>query len=1156
MENLDKINKILEKGEDYDDLIGEDKQIADSFKKFISDKNNKEELKKLFFEAIDKNYYLVIECLDIENFFSEKEIIDFLKTDIKNQEVKEKIKDKILDIISAYPSVCSMGFFKALFTETNFIPEGVYITKLLSNFITYYFLLNRDASKTFFEEKQNDFNEKIKFLIERKNIDLTCEENAFGEILLQDVITIRPQNLELIKIILKETTDLSIISYSNFTIIDSLFCLEDTEIKEQITNLVIEKVLELNQINDLLCKSIKNGETFIIKFLFNSLKKSLNKKKFDCFEAFSLAIKLKDQETIDFLKKEYNETFKYFISDSEKISQFLETEEIIKDFIENKENNFDIALDLATNNISNLNLNIIETTLLHEIVKMNNISYVDKFFSKIAPGTEIDLNIKDSNDMTPFFIAIENGNIKLFLRLLQKQKNFKQYMHENINDLLYYACKSKNNKILNFLLKTGKNIDLLHKYKNGQTLLHMICNNSFIFDNNINENSEIIESFLDNILDANILNEKDSNGFTPLHLAIKNNNTYIILYLLKRKEIDLNIKGPDGSNLLNLAIMNNNFFAFKNLFNIYHCTNNEINVDELFYNSCKTKNSWILKFLVSKQKPNLLHKYENDQNLLHIICSNKNMEGPFNISFELIKSLLSNSNINILDINIPDKNGDTPLDLALQNNNFFTASFIVRHMDLKEQDIRNLKIIKEENKKLLLNNICISQNNENFLLLYNKEYLGDSFEDPIFYFNLLNNAYSKKNYKIISKLEENLDIQIKNLLEKISENNINYILINLIYNINPNFKLFNKIIEIIENSKNDNLKNINIYKIYKDLDTFKNIQNNNQIKIDREFIKYNKTEKAILVVDTAYGRIIENGKLNEKEILYEAIKYINNCTLVNFYKKGTIEKNEENKLISMTIYNNGIIRFNFDKNKNYENLEKEINEIVNNNYLDISGFDNILSCLVYAPIQLKEDKENTIIKNNCNLETLIDSVKESLDNETKTYICDFAIDQHNVQTVIYKGKLYIINTGYSFDYLHEEIKNKFNAKYKGSEIKITELNNFGQSTGNCVIASKLYLKSLIVQNKANYKKLIKDIKRWQDISDIQEKKDANLYNPDFNQEEGLLKEILDLNNLLFENNKKHFDEFKLRFNKLKEYFFYKKLMEIFQNSPVHPKNVK
>ena len=330
--------------------------------------------------------------------------------------------------------------------------------------------------------------------------------------------------------------------------------------------MIIEKAKENGQINDLLFSAIKNNKVDTIEVLFNYTQ-SINF-KFDYYNAFYLAINSNNREIIELLKTEYNKLPE--INNDQRIVKLLEDEKNIRFFyecIENKDYNKTLEL---IKNISDLNLIVDGTTLLHKIVSLKdctfNISFIEQILRQnnsilnmknqdgftplhlaiindntdivkyLLKRDEIDLSIKDSNGLTPFELAVKNNIFNIAYTLLFNYSE-KIKINLDVNKIFYYVCKNNSNLLFQLLINklSLPFPDLTLKYEKNQSLLHIVCSNkNNIFSlllSNFNENLKLLKKLLDGKSNIYTLNERDEDGFTPLHLAIINDNTNIVEYL-------------------------------------------------------------------------------------------------------------------------------------------------------------------------------------------------------------------------------------------------------------------------------------------------------------------------------------------------------------------------------------------------------------------------------------------------------------------------------------------------------------------------------------------------------------------------------------------------------------------------------------------------
>ena len=126
------------------------------------------------------------------------------------------------------------------------------------------------------------------------------------------------------------------------------------------------------------------------------------------------------------------------------------------------------------------------------------------------------------------------------------------------NTPLHSACKNGYTEIVKILLESGINLNVNEKDNNGDTPLHSACKRGYteivelLLDAGKNKSSyaKIVQSLLNTGINLNI-NEKDSNGDTPLHCACQRGYTEIVKLFL-RAGANLNEKNNDGNTPLNL----------------------------------------------------------------------------------------------------------------------------------------------------------------------------------------------------------------------------------------------------------------------------------------------------------------------------------------------------------------------------------------------------------------------------------------------------------------------------------------------------------------------------------------------------------------------------------------------------------------------------
>ncbi|OHS95321.1 hypothetical protein TRFO_38572 [Tritrichomonas foetus] len=134
------------------------------------------------------------------------------------------------------------------------------------------------------------------------------------------------------------------------------------------------------------------------------------------------------------------------------------------------------------------------------------------FLKYLVTINEINLNVCDSNGMTPLHYACEKGFEEIVSFLIEKCDDtiINSKGHDDMTPL-HIACQNVNESIIKLLLNHPK-IDVCVK-----TVYLVLFTKKFF--------------------------KKSQNGLTPLHLACKSGNQIIISLLLKMKNIDINSGG-------------------------------------------------------------------------------------------------------------------------------------------------------------------------------------------------------------------------------------------------------------------------------------------------------------------------------------------------------------------------------------------------------------------------------------------------------------------------------------------------------------------------------------------------------------------------------------------------------------------------------------
>ena len=289
---------------------------------------------------------------------------------------------------------------------------------------------------------------------------------------------------------------------------------------------------------------------------------------------------------------------------------------------------------------------------------------------------------KDNNSNNEFLICDGDTCLHIFSRLkyykilLYCIKKYPKYINttNNIGETILHFIT--NNKILNFLIKKIKKIDLnVISKKNITPLLINITKTK----NNNDEYFKNIILFIDNFKDKNEINIPNNNF--PLCLSCKLNKTYVTKILLKNNYVGINIYDSLSYTPLLYSYYHNNVEIFELLLNKKANVNdyyNYSNVSLLSKSIIDNKNK-ITELLLKNNSD--INQYDNKLNTsAHYLFSKKN------ISVNLLFYFIENT-----DLNMPNIKGYSPLHYLLKNYDwkYFTVILKQKKMDIYIKNIHN-----------------------------------------------------------------------------------------------------------------------------------------------------------------------------------------------------------------------------------------------------------------------------------------------------------------------------------------------------------------------------------------------------------------------------------------------------------------------------------
>ena len=207
------------------------------------------------------------------------------------------------------------------------------------------------------------------------------------------------------------------------------------------------------------------------------------------------------------------------------------------------------------------------------------------------------LSLEDKEGNTPMLFAAYKGQINIITKMIELGVNFNIKNRAGLN-VIHMAAQNDMANIIIFF-KEKFNFNLYHKDNQGNNPIHWASSNSAKY---------ALEYLLYYLEEKNkdIINDRNKNGQTALHLAILTNGSTEIIKRLIKKGVKLNIKDKNDMTALDITKDNLKYENINRLITDYTKTN----CLGLNYHINNFKNNYF-KFIVFIS---LLS--------LHIICSN------------------------------------------------------------------------------------------------------------------------------------------------------------------------------------------------------------------------------------------------------------------------------------------------------------------------------------------------------------------------------------------------------------------------------------------------------------------------------------------------------------------------------------------------------
>ena len=236
------------------------------------------------------------------------------------------------------------------------------------------------------------------------------------------------------------------------------------------------------------------------------------------------------------------------------------------------------------------------------------------------------------------------------------------------NTPLYYACKYSCTEIVQFLIDHGCNQTIFNKKR--ELPIHIACFQSLEITQMLKE------------CDVNAVN---ADGNTPLHITYDHDQVEIVFYLVKEAKCDVNIPNRGGDFVLHIACQRS--LELTKLFLDYGCDVNcqDANGNTALHLACSSQQYEIVEHLISNKLCKADVENKSGDLPLHIIVGTSDHPLHMNSSREYktphIIEMILNKHRSAL--TTPNKDGATPIDLALKNGKVYLLEVLLKRNELQ-----------------------------------------------------------------------------------------------------------------------------------------------------------------------------------------------------------------------------------------------------------------------------------------------------------------------------------------------------------------------------------------------------------------------------------------------------------------------------------------
>jgi ankyrin repeat protein len=328
-------------------------------------------------------------------------------------------------------------------------------------------------------------------------------------------------------------------------------------------------------------------------------------------------------------------------------------------------------------------------TVLHIAIRYKS----ETMTKELLKRKDVDVNLKNNNNGIALHFAClwKDMPIDLFKIILEKSTDINAQARDG-NTALHWAIAMENRTALEELLKC-KDVDVNLKNNYNKTALHFAA----VVWKNIP--IDLFKKILKKSTDVNAQDNK--HGHTALHWAIIGENRTAVEELLKRDDVDVNLKNNKNVTALHYAS------EWKNipveLFRVILCNSTDVvNAQKVngwtaLHDAIDNQSETATKQLLEHNDMDVNLKNNQNRTALHFACYWKNMP------IDLLRIILEKSTDVV---NEQNKYGDTALHLAIKGENRTAVKELLKRDDV-DVNLKNNKNVTALHYASLWKNIPV-----------------------------------------------------------------------------------------------------------------------------------------------------------------------------------------------------------------------------------------------------------------------------------------------------------------------------------------------------------------------------------------------------------------------------------------------------------------